>query len=166
MAPSTSDSPPPNSSLSATSTPTFPQRDIRRFLSIAMSITPPTPNMLPSTSDSNQGMENMEMSTEDEESRKRRHSDDETADIRSPGQGSLLTNTSIPIRQRLSAMSASDPPTPDTIGQAMQKIRGSSMQVTLPTMEEEDLIPDPNDHSTSANVNRVPDTVTRIVKRG
>ena len=163
MSPSTSSSPPPTPSLSATSTPTFAQRDIRRFLSIAMSITPPTPNVQPSTSDSNQGMD-METSAEDEESRKRRHSDDEdTADIRSPGQGSLLTNTSIPIRQRLNTMSASDPPTPDTIGQVMQEIRASSMQVTLPTMEEEDLLPDHNDHSTSANVNRVQDTVTGIV---
>ena len=110
----------------------------------------------------------METSTEDEESRKRRHSDDDSSmDIRSPGQGSLLTNTSIPIRQRLSAVSSSDPPTPDTIDQVMHDIRATSMQVTLPTIPDEDLNPDPNDHTTAANVIRVQEAVTsREDRRG
>ena len=167
MAPSTPSSPPPllhSSTATPTSTPTLPQGDIRRFLSLAMNITPPTPNIQPSSSHTNSGIENMETSTEDEESRKRRHSDDDSSmDIRSPGQGSLLTNTSIPIRQRLSAVSSSDPPTPDTIDQVMHDIRATSMQVTLPTIPDEDLNPDPNDHTTAANVIRVQEAVTGIV---
>ena len=129
-----------------------------------MNVTPPTPNVQASSLPYNPEEENMETSTEDDESRKRRHSDDEPIDIRSPGQGSLLTNTSIPIRQRLSAVSNDDPPTPDTVDHVMQDIRAASMQVTLPTIADEDLrTPDLNDHSTSANVNRVQDAVTGIV---
>ena len=130
-----------------------------------------TVNTVPDTDPDASG-DGEDMDTADsEERRKRRHSSSDSNDstIRQPGDGSLLTNTS--IRQRMSTDLSPDistpdvTSTPDRVAIQMNSIRGAASQALLPVIpsEGESVLSD-MDHSTESNISRVTNVVAGIVE--
>ena len=113
------------------------------------------------------GDENMEME-DSEESRKRRHSEDdsEEEEFRQPGNGSLLTNTS--IRPRLSEVASPDlTSTPGRIDQVMSNVRETAARAVpdLPPIDEtpQQSTSSYQDSSSASNIHRVQGVVEGIV---
>ena len=108
-----------------------------------------------------------DMEIEDsEESRKRRHSADnsEEEELRQPGNGSLLTNTS--IRPRLSEVASPDlTSTPARIDQAMANVRETTARAVpdLPPLNDIPQQSSYQDSSSASNIHRVNDLVEGIV---
>ena len=121
-----------------------------------------------SDDDDREEVEGMELE-DSEESRKRRHSEDDSEEevLRQPGNGSLLTNTS--IRPRLSEVASPElTSTPDRlIDQAMANIRETTARVAsdLPPVEEspQQSTSAYQDSSSASNIHRVQDVVDGIV---
>ena len=111
------------------------------------------------------GDEDMELE-DSEESRKRRHSADnsEEEELRQPGNGSLLTNTS--IRPRLSEVASPDlTSTPARIDQAMANVRETTARAVpdLPPLNDIPQQSSYQDSSSASNIHRVNDLVEGIV---
>ena len=110
---------------------------------------------------------NDEVHMDTEENRKRSRSST-PEDVRGPGDGSLLTNTS--IRPRISSdlptdspEASSTPNTPMRIQQQMNNIRQSARAVNLSTIPSDDNTMIYDDNSTLSNIARVRDVVNGVV---
>ena len=148
--------PPPSPTPEPVSSTGARQRTLTDFFSTTMAVTP-SPN---STNDPNTPMET-------EENRKRsRESTPE--DLRAPGDGSLLTNTS--IRPRISSDAPNEvdstpgaTSTPNRIALQMQNIRQNARAAVLPNIDSEDENMSFNDSSTHSNMRRVRDVISGVV---
>ena len=110
---------------------------------------------------------NDEVHMDTEENRKRSRSST-PEDVRGPGDGSLLTNTS--IRPRISSdlpldspEASSTPNTPMRIQQQMNNIRQSARAANLSTIPSDDNTMVYDDNSTLSNIARVRDVVNGVV---
>ena len=148
--------PPPSPSPEPSVATGARQRTLTDFFSTTMAVTP-SPN---SNNDTNNTMET-------EENRKRsRESTPE--DFRAPGDGSLLTNTS--IRPRISSDIPNDgdttpgaTSTPNRIALQMQNIRQNARAAVLPSIDSDDDNMQFNDNSTHSNIRRVRDLMSGVV---
>ena len=175
-----SNTPTPSSSIS----PTPPvQPTIRAFFQSAMDITPQSSSGLPPPSLPSLPTHQISTDEEDEdededmdmsESRKRRHQSSSPEDPpRPPGDGSLLTNTSInpAVRRTRLSTNISSPEitsTPDQIDIQLTAIRGAAAAAIpdLPNIPDEETVSTrpPADHSSSSNLARVNDMVAGVVQ--
>ena len=136
------------------------QRTLTDFFSATMAVTP-SPNSNNTNNDTNNTME-----TEEESRKRSRESTPEN--IRAPGDGSLLTNTS--IRPRISSDIPDDvnttpgaTSTPNRIALQMQNIRQNARAAILPRIDSDDDSMQFNDSSTHSNIRRVRDVMNGVV---
>ena len=157
--PPPSPTPEPTTSTGARQRTVNSQRTLTDFFSTTMAVTP-TSNATNDPNDPNTPME-----TEENRKRSRESTPEE---LRAPGDGSLLTNTS--IRPRISSDVPNDvdstpgaTSTPNRIALQMQNIRRNARDAVLPNIDSEDDNMSYNDSSTHSNMRRVRDVINGVV---